>query len=113
MNTNFFHIIRAAVKAIKTGPEVDAMCDRLNSEAAAIRKDLFNSQLVYSAIGDRDSSTRKVFQSMQIEKRKQLKAITKALTMMPANVQRPSKIKPHHIQYRSKTKSETFAEFAM
>ena len=50
---------------------------------------------------------------MQIEKRKQLKAITKALTMMPANVQRPSKIKPHHIQYRSKTKSETFAEFAM
>ena len=109
MNTAFFRILRLAVGSVKTGAEVDRVCEQLNYEADLIRNDLFDSQKSYSAIGKSNVSARKAFHLRQIEKRKQLKAITKALTMMPS-VSRPSKIKPHHIQYRPKTKSEIFAE---
>jgi hypothetical protein len=111
MKTAFIQILRSAVAAANTGAAVDTLCANLQVEADQIRRDLMNSQIVYSAIGMHDVSARKLFHKMQIEKRVKLKAIMKALTMMPS-VSRPSKIKPNHIDILPKTKSEIFADFA-
>jgi hypothetical protein len=98
MKTRYFSILAQAIRQCETGYDVDTMCNMLHDEYKSISINLMNSQIVYSAIGMRDAKARKVFTQIQLDGRMRMKAIQKALTMMPST-HRPSKIKPHHFSY--------------